>query len=116
MIEAWRERRVVMVNHENELDFNNQLKKYKLLNSIFDKEYLKDIHYDKKNHYNITCNCKQCKNMYKHMQTEKACLQKYGVNNVFKLQQIKDKIYQTNLERYGVKNSAQSKEIMEKIL
>ena len=61
MMEAWRDRRVVMVNHENELDFNNQLKKYKLLNSIFDNEYLKDIHYDKQNHsFNINLNMDYC--------------------------------------------------------
>ena len=50
MMEAWRDRRVVMVNGKNVNDFNKLLKKCNLFNSLFDNEYLKDIHYYKQSH------------------------------------------------------------------
>jgi len=44
-----------------------------------------------------------------------ACIRKYGVSNVSKVKEIKDKKLQTCLQNYGVKNPSQSKEIKEKI-
>ena len=48
MMEAWKER-VVRVNGKNANDFNIQLKRYNLLDSLFNNEYLKNIQYDKQN-------------------------------------------------------------------
>lgn len=42
--------------------------------------------------------CKKCNNLYKIKEVNKIL---YGVKNVFELDDIKDKIKQTNLERYG---------------
>jgi len=44
----------------------------------------------------------------------KTCQQKYGVDNVFQLKEIKDKIKQLNEERYGGPSPYCSKEIQEK--
>ncbi len=49
MMEAWRDRRVVMVNGKNVNDFNILLKRCNLFNSLFNNECLKNIHYDKQN-------------------------------------------------------------------
>ena len=43
-----------------------------------------------------------------------TCLKKYGVDNVFKSEQIKDSIRRTNLERYGVEHVSQSEVIKER--
>ena len=51
--------------------------------------------------------CKKCKNKTK-------LLEKYGVDNVFKLHSVKEKIKQTNINKYGVENPSQSKNIKEK--
>ena len=50
----------------------------------------------------IKLNVRNCK---------QACLDKYGVENVFQLDEVKRKIEQTCLERYGVRNVCQSPEI-----
>jgi len=42
------------------------------------------------------------------------CLQKYGVDSVFKLKEIKEKIKKTHIKKYGVENPAQSEKIKEK--
>jgi hypothetical protein len=44
-----------------------------------------------------------------------TCLEKYGVENSFQSQEVKEKIKKTNLEKYGVENSFQSQEVKEKI-
>ena len=49
IMEAWRDRRVVKVNGKNVNDFNILLKKYKLFDSHFNNECLKNIHYYKPN-------------------------------------------------------------------
>ena len=49
MMEAWRERRVVMVNGQNKYNFNILLQRYKLYDSLFNNEYLKNIQYYKPN-------------------------------------------------------------------
>ncbi len=69
----------------------------------------KDIMYNQliKNNSLENYICKTCNN-------KKNLLEKYGVNNVFQLKNIKEKIKLTNLEKYGVENPSQSKEIKEK--
>lgn len=47
--------------------------------------------------------------------SKKTCLEKYGVENVNKLQSTRDKIKKTNLGRYGVEHPSQNKEIQDKI-
>ncbi len=49
MMEAWRERRIVVVNGQNINDFNILLKKYNLFDFRFNNECLKNIHYYKQN-------------------------------------------------------------------
>ncbi len=49
IMEAWRDRRVVMVNTDNATTFNTLLMKYNLFNSLFDNECLKNIQYYKEN-------------------------------------------------------------------
>lgn len=44
-----------------------------------------------------------------------VCQVKYGVDNVFQLENIKDKTKQTNVEKYGVEYATQNKEIKNKI-
>jgi hypothetical protein len=47
--------------------------------------------------------------------SKKTILEKYGVDNVFKSKEIKDKIKKTNIKKYGVKSPIQNKDIREKI-
>ena len=42
------------------------------------------------------------------------CLEKYGVENVFQLPKIKEKIKQTNLQKYGFENPSKSEKIKQK--
>lgn len=44
----------------------------------------------------------------------KTCLEKYGVENLFQSEQIKNKIKETLLNKYGVEHPLQSKEFKEK--
>ena len=71
---------------------------------------LKKTNYTKslKSH-NYYC-CPKCA-IYK---VKETFLKKYGVNNVFQLESIKDKIKETNIEKYGVKSPQQSDEIKKK--
>ena len=75
-----------------------------------DEIELKKTNYTKslKSH-NYYC-CQKCA-IYK---VKKTNLEKYGVNNIFQLDEIKDKIKETNIEKYGVKNPQQNKEIKNK--
>lgn len=45
-----------------------------------------------------------------------ALLKNYGVENVFQLDSVKEKIKQTNLERYGFENPNQNKDIKQKAI
>jgi hypothetical protein len=54
------------------------------------------------------------KNNSKADKTKKTNLEKYGVENVFQSEDIKEKIKQTNLEKYGVEHPLQNKDILEK--
>lgn len=52
--------------------------------------------------------CKSCKR-------KKNNLEKWGVENVFQLDEVKEKIKKSNLEKWGVENPSQNNEIKEKI-
>ena len=59
IMEAWRDQKVVKVNEENIKEINELLKKKKLMNSLFEAQLLKDIHYDKEgNSFYINLNMK----------------------------------------------------------
>jgi len=62
--------------------------------------------YNKKNKYF----CSKCRNV----SIKEGVQKKYGVDNVFQLQEIKGKTEKTNLEKYGVKHHLQNKHILEK--
>lgn len=52
--------------------------------------------------------CRKCK-------LKKNNIDKWGVENVFQLESVKNKIKKTNLEKWGVENPSQNKEINKKI-
>ena len=52
--------------------------------------------------------CRKCK-------TKKNNLEKWGVENPFQVEEIKEKIRKTNLEKWGVENPSQNSEINKKI-
>jgi hypothetical protein len=58
--------------------------------------------------------CKECTNKQRYTKYKQSNLEKYGVENLFQLKDIKEKIKQTNLEKYGVENPSQNQEIKEK--
>lgn len=66
------------------------------------------IIFNKKFHYY----CKKCS----YLDRKITCLNKYGVDNVMKVQENKDKMYKTNIEKYGHMCSAQSESIKPKVL
>lgn len=49
------------------------------------------------------------------LSSKKAVKEKYGVDNVFSLENVKEKIKNTNIEKYGVENPGKSLPIIEKI-
>lgn len=55
--------------------------------------------------------CKKCKSI----KTRKTCIEKYGVDNPFKVKDIQEKQKETVRERYGVDNVFQNEEIKSKI-
>lgn len=58
-----------------------------------------------------SCGSVECKSSL----TKDTNLNKYGVDNVFKSEKIKNKIKQTNMERYGVSYPSKDPEIMAKV-
>lgn len=59
---------------------------------------------------------KDCCNECKQHKIQETAIAKYGVNTVFKLQNVKSKIANTNLNIYGVENPFASNEIKQKIV
>jgi hypothetical protein len=57
--------------------------------------------------------CKKCTYIKQQINIKKTNLNKYGVENPFQCEEIKEKIKVTNLEKYGVENPTYSKEIRE---
>jgi len=64
-----------------------------------------------KNHCSIKCSNSDPEKIYK---TEKVCLKKYGVKNIFQYQPIKNKIKKINIKNFGVDNPSKSGVIKEK--
>ena len=89
MIEAWKNRRLVMVNGKNENDFHKLLDKYKLLDGLFNNECLKNIQYDKqKNTFSMNINLKYKSLIEDYLRNGKKLsnkvLKKYNNNNISK--------------------------------
>lgn len=55
--------------------------------------------------------CKKCS----HLKTEATIFCKFGVKNIFELNETKEKIKKTNIEKYGVEYPLQNKNIMNKL-
>ena len=77
--------------------------------------FIKDI---KINDYNKSTSnqtseyyCLNCKNI----KTKRTNIEKYGVDNVFKSELIKEKIKKTNIEKYGVLHHMQNNGILDKM-
>ena len=59
--------------------------------------------------------CFDCKIKLKQELLNKKNLEKYGVENPFQSEEVKQKIRETNREKYGVENPFQSEEVKQKI-
>ena len=60
-----------------------------------------------------TC-CEECGNKYRHLRKTEGIIKKFGVDNVFRLEETKEKIKETTLERYGKTCYLATKECQEK--
>ena len=58
-----------------------------------------------------TCCSKECNNKYNLLRTKEEIFKIYGVENPYQAKTVKDKIKETNKERYGVEFITQNKEI-----
>jgi hypothetical protein len=58
--------------------------------------------------------CNICSKIKHQNKIKEAVLDKYGVENVFQMKEIKDKIQNTNLVKYGVLNPNQNQEVRSK--
>jgi len=59
--------------------------------------------------------CNECRLLNLHKNLTKNVLEKYGVNNVFQLEFVKEKSKETMLNKYGVEYASQSETIKKKI-
>ncbi len=59
--------------------------------------------------------CNTCTTIIKKNKLKQTNLERYGVENTFQSELFKEKIKQTNLEKYGVEHVSQSNEIKKKI-
>lgn len=65
--------------------------------------------------YDMKFKCKKCLYIDKQKVEKQTLQEKYGVTNVFQLQDVKEKIKNTNFEKYGVYHPTQSDIIKDKI-
>lgn len=75
-------------------------------NELFSKKFLNLVKYG--------AFCKKCAKINQKINMKKSNLKKFGVENPFQLEEIKEKIKKTNLMKYGVENPTYSKEIRDK--
>lgn len=59
--------------------------------------------------------CIKCAKMIGNEKAKIVCIEKYGVDNPLKSEEVKNKIKKTCIDRYGVEFSSQAKEIKEKV-
>lgn len=60
--------------------------------------------------------CKECTLIDSSNNYMITCLEKFGVDNIFKCEKFKENLKLHNLEKYGVEHSVQSEEIKDKII
>jgi ethanolamine utilization protein EutQ (cupin superfamily) len=58
--------------------------------------------------------CAMCSTQKSISKIKQTCIDRYGVENPFQSEQIKDKIKQVNLERFGYESHNKSNKIKEK--
>ena len=61
------------------------------------------------------CECKKCHKKTSIEKTKNTCIEKYGVDNVSKVPEVKSKIKSTFIEHYGVDNPSKVPDIIDKI-
>ena len=113
--------------------FSSHLKKYNIKSKEYYDKYLKKenegicqmygrisscLKYTKfiklSKGYSKCCSLR-CAKFYNDKKIKQTNIKKYGVENVFQNEEIKEKIKQTNLKKYGVENPAQNKQIYNKV-
>ena len=78
-------------------------------------EFCQDANIAQGNALGKVCSSRKCRNEYSTRRSLEAVRAKYGVDNVFQLDEVKSKIRSTNLERYGVEVASQSEEVRAKL-
>lgn len=78
-------------------------------------EFCQDANIAQGNALGKVCSSRKCRNEYSTRRSIEAVRSKYGVDNVFQLDEVKSKIRSTNLERYGVEVASQSEEVRAKL-
>ena len=96
---------IIPINHLSK----SSPEKIKVKCDICNKEFNILYYNYHKNNYEKKSYCKKCK-------SEENNLKKYGVKNVFQLEETKEKAKKTNLNKRGVEYISQSKETQEKII
>jgi hypothetical protein len=94
------------INKTTYLSYNNSINKHGYYScsgkcSMSKIKNIKKQNYGDENYNNVEKN-------------KNTCLKKYGVENVFQLNDVKNKIIKTNLEKLGVGNPSQSEDIKNK--
>lgn len=85
---------------------------YGICNNTFEKHFHSFIDYKG----NFSGYCVGCTNINKKNKTENTCLEKYGVDHVFKVKEIVEKKEKTNIEKYGNKCVLKNKEVKAKCI
>jgi hypothetical protein len=85
---------------------------YTTCNNTFKKKF--SVILDHKN--NFSGYCTGCTTVNKKTKTQNTCLEKYGVDHVFKVKEVVEKKEKTNIEKYGNKCALKNKEVKEKCI
>jgi len=103
---------VILTNNYNNIKLTRDttIDGYCTFDNCNDKFQKKFLHITKYGAY-----CEKCTKKNRSLNYKKTCLEKYGVENLFQSDKIKQKLKETNLKKYGVENPNYSNEIREKI-
>jgi hypothetical protein len=58
--------------------------------------------------------CKECTKNKRNEKVKETCIERYGIDNPLKSQEVRNKSKQTCIERYGVEHPSQSQEVKDK--
>jgi hypothetical protein len=103
----YRDNAVIIGNYDNIT--RNSIIKFKCKCNIDAQKNLRCI-------YNYGAFCKKCTTSYKIKKIKETCINKYGVDNPLKSDQIKDKVKDTNIKKYGVEYGVQCDNVKQKII